>query len=427
MLISNSFAQQEKGIIGYDNWLNTWTDFKPNKKDYNQPTQILSGNISQNTKLTKSNIYLLLGDVFVTNNSTLTIEPGTIIFGDFKTKGSLTISRGCKIIAEGTKTDPIVFTSNKSDKKPGDWGGLFILGGAPTNLFGNKAAIDYGLRPSSFESISYGGDNADDSSGILKFVRIEYAGKKTREYGNFNGLTIAGIGLNTVLDNIMVSYCQGNSFNILGGDLVMTKMVSYRSNENDYEFNHGTQCNIVNSLAIRSPYVSSADGSRCLYVSSFDNLENVNSIKKSTYVNAENLTLVNVSDDLESDVKVGLVQEAIYIGEDAAFSIDKSVISGFNPAVILDDKIKINGPNLEKITFTRTYFNNCEGNIFREGYTNNDDLESWYGSRAFDNLYSKGPDYETFIESDNKSYPDFRLRVNKIIASNDLFDDDDDD
>jgi len=426
LLIGKTFAQQEKGIIGYNNWLNSWTEFKPNQNDYNEPNQILSGNISQDTKLSKSNTYLLLGDVFVTNNATLEIEPGTIILGDFKSKGSLIISKGSKIIAEGTQTDPIVFTSNKSDKKPGDWGGLFILGDAPTNLFGNKSAIDYGLRPSSLESISYGGDDRQSNSGVLKFVRIEYAGKKTKDYGNYNGLTLAGVGRKTTLYNVMVSYCEGNSFNILGGELILVKMVSYRASRNDYEFNYGTQSNLVNSLAIRSPYVSSSDGSRCLYVSSYDDIENVNSTKKSTSVNAENLTLLNVSDNLASDIEIGLVQEAIYIGKDASFTIDKSVISGFNPAVILDDKITIDNENLEKITFARTYFNNCKGNIFRKGYSNNDDLESWYGSRAFNNLYSKGPDIETFIEAENAKYPDFRLRVNKIIASNDLFDSEDD-
>lgn len=425
-LISNAFAQQEKGIIGYNNWLSSWTEFQPNQEEYNQPTEILSGNITEDTKLSKSNTYLLLGDVFLTNNATLLIEPGTVILGDFKTKGSLVVSRGSKIVAEGTKTDPIVFTSSNADKKPGDWGGIFILGDAPTNLFGNKAALDYGLRPSSFESISYGGENMLSNSGILKFVRIEYAGKKTKEYGNYNGLTLAGIGLKTIIDNVMVSYCQGNSFNILGGELILEKMVSFRSSQNDYKFNYGTQCNIFNSLAIRSPYVSSPDGSRCMYLSSFDNLEHVNAIKKSTLVTAENLSLINVSDDLRSDISIGLVQEAIFIGEDVAFKIDKSVISGFKPAVILDDKIILNSENLEKIVFTRTYFNNCKGNIFKQDSANNEDLESWYGSRAFNNLYSKGPDTETFIKAGNARYPDYRLRVNKIIASNDLFEDDDD-
>ena len=241
-----------------------------------------------------------------------------------------------------------------------------------------------------------------------------------------NGLTLAGVGNKTVVENVMVSYSEGNAINVLGGDLSMTQMVSYKNSKNDYEFNYGTQCKISNSLAVRDPYVSSPDGSRCLNVLSYDNKEDADPANSQTYVNAMNLTLVNVSNNLESDIKIGLVHEAIYIGNDAAFVIDKSVISGFNPAVILDDAIKMNEENLRRIEFVRTYFNNCKGNIFRKSFENNDDLESWYGSRAFNNLYSKGPDYETFIDSENKKYPDFRLKVNKIIASNDYDDDDDD-
>ena len=425
LVFGNIFAQQEKGINGYNNWLNSWTEFKPNQVEYREATQILSGDITENTTLTKRNTYLLLGDVFVTDNTILTIEPGTVIIGDFKTKGSLTISVGSKIIAEGTQTDPIIFTSSRSDKKQGDWGGLFILGDAPINTFGKVSSLNYGLRPSSTENISYGGSDVYSNSGVLKYVRVEFAGKKTKEFGNFSGITLAGVGLKTTIYNVMVSYCEGNSFNILGGEVILVKTVSYRSSKNDYDFNYGTQCNIVNSLAIRSPYISSADGSRCMYVNSYDQKENADTSKKETYVNAENLTLVNVSNDLEGDINVGLVQEAIYVGPDVSFAIHNSVISGFKPAVILDDRIAINDENLKKIKITQSYFNNCKGNIFRKGYTNNDDLESWYGSRAFDNVYSKGPDTETFIGYDNSKNPDFRLRINGIIASNELFDDED--
>lgn len=422
LVFGNMFAQQEKGITGYNNWLNSWTEFKPNQVEYGEATQILSGNITENTTLTKRNTYLLLGDVFVTDSITLTIEPGTVIIGDFKTSGSLTISRGSKIVAEGTQTDPIVFTSSRTDKKQGDWGGLFILGGAPINTFGNVSSLNYGLSPSSTENISYGGDDPYSNSGVLKYVRVEFAGKKTKDFGNFSGITLAGVGLKTTIYNVMVSYCEGNSFNILGGEVVLEKAVSFRSSKNDYKFNYGTQCNIANSLAIRSPYISSADGSRCLYVSSYDQKENADSTKKETHVNAENLTLVNVSNDLKGDINVGLVQEAIYIGPDVSFTIQQSVISGFKPAVIFDARIAINNENLNKIKFTQSFFNNCSGNIFRKGYTNNDDLESWYGSRAFDNVYSKAPDTETFIDYESSKHPDFRLRINKIIASNDLFD-----
>ena len=426
-MLSNCFAQQEKGIIGYNNWLNSWTEFKPIQVEHGQPSQILSGNISKDTKLLKKHTYLILGDVFVTNNATLSIEPGTIIIGDFETKGSLTISRGSKLIAKGTQTDPIVFTSSRSNKKQGDWGGLFILGDAPINTFGTESSLNCGLRSSSTESIGYGGQDTESDSGILKYLRIEFAGKRTKDYGYFNGLTLAGVGTKTIIENIMVTYCAGNSFNILGGSVILEKLVSFRASKNDYEFNHGTESQLINSIAIRSPYISSAEGSRCISVKSYTEKDDADSTKNTTFVNAENLTLVTLSDDLRTDIKLGLVKEAIYVGEDVSFTINKSVISGFYPAVILAEGVKLNTESLQRIQFTSTYFNNCKGNIFKEEYTNNDDLESWYGSRAYNNVYSKGPNSETFIDAENNKYPDFRLRINKIIASNDFIDFDDDD
>lgn len=418
-VVGNICAQQEKGVIGATNWLNSWTEFRPNNVEYGEPTQILSGTISKDTKLYKKDIYLLLGSVFVTDSTTLTIEPGTVILGDFKTNGSLTISKGSTIIADGLATDPIVFSSNKSVKKAGDWGGLFILGSAPINKFGNSSAINYGLNPTTFGHISYGGNNAKSNSGILKFVRIEFAGKRTKEFGYFSALTLAGVGNKTVIENVMVSYCEGNSFNVIGGEVNLNKLVSFRSSSNDYEFNYGTQCNIVNSLAIRSPYVSGADGSRCMYIASYDKKEEVDLTKKGTSVNAENLTLLNISDDLTYDIKVGLVKEALYIAKESSLKMTKSVISGFNPAVLLDSNIIVNNESLEKIKFSEMYFNNCKGNIFTEHNSNNADLENWYGNRAFFNVYSKGADSETFIDAKNSKRPDYRLRINKIIASND--------
>lgn len=417
IVCSNLHAQQEKGITGYTNWLNPWSEFKPSKVEYDKPSQILSGDITKDTKLYKTDIYLLLGDVFVTDSTTLTIEPGTIILGDFKTKGSLTISRGSKIIAQGTSTDPIIFTSSKSIKKPGDWGGIFILGDAPTNKFDGEASLNYGLIPSAAKNISYGGDNPDSYSGELNYVRIEFAGKRTKRYGYFNGLTLAGVGQETSINNVMVSYCEGNSFNILGGNVNLEKLVSYKSNIHDFEFNYGVQCRISNSLAIKSPYVSGAIASKTMNILAYDLQEEADFSKLHTVVNAENLTLMNLSNDLSYDIKVGLVNEAIFIGNHTSFSIDRSVISGFNPAVILDENITLNSENLEEIQFTRTYFNNCNGNIFKNGFSNNDDLENWYGSRVFDNVYSKGPDSETFIASANARRPDFRLRINKIVAT----------
>ncbi|MFD0988817.1 hypothetical protein ACFQ1R_01800 [Mariniflexile jejuense] len=419
LVIGHVNAQQEKGIIGSNNWLYNWTEFKPNQKQYDEPTQILTGNIDKDTKLSKRETYMLLGNVFVTNNATLTIEPGTVILGDYASKASLTISKGSKIIADGLETDPIIFTSNRGVKRSGDWGGLILLGDAPTNKFGNGSVASFydDLQQTAYTNTNYGGTNVESNSGILKFVRIEFAGKRVKNDDYFNGLLLACVGSKTIIENIMVSYSAGNSFEVWGGEVCLNKLVSFRSNSNDFKFNYGTQCKIDNSLAIRSPYISSSSAARCLQVASYNNKQEVDFSKKVTKVEAKNLTFLNDSENLKSDIEKGLVKEAVYVGQNAKLDINKSVISGFNPAVVLQSSIAINQENLEKIKFVNMYFNNCKGNIFVENDSNNEDLENWYGNTSFFNVYSKSNNAETFIDFSNEKRPDFRLRINKIIAS----------
>ncbi|NND89039.1 MAG: hypothetical protein HKM28_07330, partial [Flavobacteriaceae bacterium] len=270
----------------------------------------------------------------------------------------------------------------------------------------------------SMDMISYGGNDPQSDSGIFKFVRIEYAGKRTKKYGYFNGLTLAGIGSQTIIEDVMVTYCQGNSFYVLGGNTALSQLVSFRSMKNDFVFNYGAQSILTNSLAVKGPYFTSSGGASGIYLASYDSVEETDPAKKGTHLDARNVTLLTVSDDLDAAIEVGLVSEALYVKNDATFSFTKSVFSGFNPAVILDKKISINNETLNQMTFSNMYFNNCKGNIFTEDVPNNEDLENWYGNGIFQNVYSKGSDSETFIEVRDLSKPDFRLRINKIIASN---------
>jgi hypothetical protein len=413
-VVCNVNAQQEKGIIGSSNWLNNWTEFKPGKADYGEATQILAGNISVNTKLIKKEVYIIQGNVYVTDNAILTIEPGTVIIGDSESKGTLIITKGAQLMAEGLETDPIVFTSNKSLKKAGDWGGIVILGDAPINKFGTYSSVNYDLDPS---LTTYGGLNPASSSGVLKFVRIEYAGKKPRGSENFNAILLGGIGNKTILENIMVSYAAGDAFEVLGGEPVMTKMVSYKVSGIDFKFTLGTQAKIDNSLAVRSSYLTNSNGSRCLDVSSYVKKEEVDFTKKQTLVTATNLTLLNDSENIDADIKAGLVKEAVYVCENSSLVLRKSVISGFNTAVLLDSKIEINDKNLKKIRIEEMYLNFCKGNIFLDGSDNNEDLEGYYGNSVFFNLYSKTTNLETFNDFANPKRPDFRLALSKFTAS----------
>ncbi|AUS06169.1 hypothetical protein [Pseudotamlana carrageenivorans] len=421
-VFANVVAQQEKGIIGKDNWLNNWTDFQSNgQDDHVEPTQILTGNITEDKRLVKRHVYLLVGSIFVTNNAVLTIEPGTVIIGDYASKASLTIAKGASIVASGLETDPIIFTSNRRVKKSGDWGGVIILGDAATNKFGNGSVASFYTRldPANYAHTNFGGENPNSNSGLLKYVRIEYAGSRVKSGLNFNGLMLAGVGRETVLENVMVSNSGGNSVEIWGGNVVLNKFVSYKSTQTDYKFNYGVQGELINSLAVRSPYVSSSSGAKSLEVVAYSERQEVDFSKPSTVVKAQNITVLNSSKDLREDIRMGLVKEGVYVGEHASLDMNKSVISGFNPAVIFENKIQINQESLDKIKFTNMYFNNCNGNIFVENNANNEDLENWYGNHAFFNVYSKGHDAETFIEINNLRRPDYRLRINKIIASND--------
>lgn len=412
---TNVNAQQEKGIIGYTNWLDNWTEFKPHKSDSREANQILAGNIGVNTKLLKRNVYVLQGNVYVTNNAVLTIEPGTVIIGDSNTKGTLVITKGAQIMAEGQETDPIIFTSNNSMKKAGDWGGLVILGDAPINKFGSVGSYNLDLDPA---LTVYGGNNVASNSGILKYVRIEFAGKKVKGFDTFNALTVAGVGNKTILENVMVSYSGGDAFAFYGGDVNASQLVSYKSSNDDFKFTQGIQCRLFNSLAVRSSYLTSnKDGSRCIEVKAYEKKSETDFTKKSTLVTATNITMLNDSENIKADIQSGLIKEAVYVAENASFELKRSVVSGFNPAVLLDSKTEVNGANLKKIKFEEMFFNQCSGNIFTENIADNTDLESWYGNTIFGNVYSKTDNKETFVDVYNARRPDFRLQLGKITAS----------
>lgn len=412
-LISSFFLhaqQQTKGIIGTNNWMNNWTNFKPAANEYSEATNIIAGTIDKDTKLLKRNTYQLVGVVYVTNNATLTIEPGTVIRGDDKSCGTLVITNGCKIMAEGLETDPIVFTSNKekTERKPGDWGGIIILGKAPINTLGGLHTLPFDLEPLLNH---YGGPDAEDNSGILKFVRIEYAGRKLSALKELNGLSLAGVGRKTILNNIQISFSNDDSFECYGGDLNMNNLISYRTTDDDFDFTQGAQINISNSIAIRHPFSSDVSGSRCFEVDSYDKIQNTDMSKKLTHINASNITLVNLEENNQ-----GLVRESIYVRENTFFNLTNTIVSGFTPFALLEENIGNSDVNLSKITFKNVIVNNCNGGITSESSGTDPSIQNWYNKPEFGIGYTKMKNSELFTLPNIKGNPDFRANQNNTIA-----------
>lgn len=404
-------AQNSKGITGSQNWLSNWTNFKPKSKDYAKPTKILVGIIDKDLILTKKEVYLLMNVVYVTNNATVTIEPGTIIRGDYESCGTLVITKGAKLIANGNDVDPIIFTSNKEieDRKPGDWGGIILEGNAPLNTFGDRASLDFNL---SSDYASYGGTNPNDNSGILNYVRIEFAGRKLNSKKELNGLSLAGVGKGTRLSNIQVSFSNDDSFECYGGCPILSHIVSYRATDDDFDFTQGAQGFVNNALALRFSFSSDVSRSRCFEIDSYDKIETVDFQKPMTKVIAEDITLISYDSNTQ-----GLVKEAINIKNDSAFEMKNGIVSGFEEVLLLDDKL-LNNAAYKRISLQNILVNNCASYVTTEKKLATPEFENWWKQNVFEVGFSTLTLKELFLQFELKNTPDFRMKNSFTISSN---------
>ncbi len=199
----------------------------------NSSENILEGAITSNLKLEASKVYELRGGVSVKSGATLTIEAGTrIIAGDVGGVFSyLAIEQGAKIVAEGTASQPIVFTSNKSTPNPGDWGGLLIAGKAPINR-GTTATTEVA-------NLTYGGTDAADDSGVLKYVRLEYTGGKINDNAEYNGLSLYGVGNGTTLEYIQTFNGNDDGIEFFGGTVNLKYAVVTGAGDDSFDWTDG--------------------------------------------------------------------------------------------------------------------------------------------------------------------------------------------
>ena len=218
-------------------------------------TTTLTGNINTTTTLTSDKVWTLKGYVYVTDGAKLIIQPGTTIVSDVAEKGALCIERGSQIIAEGTQSKPIVFTSGRPEgqRTPGDWGGIVILGRAKTNR-SSEPTIEGGIgRP-------YGGTNDSDNSGVMRYVRIEYAGIAALPNSEINALTLGGVGNGTILENIQTIYANDDAFEFFGGNVNGKNLYAFATADDDFDFDFGYTGTITNGVAKRDPqFVDSGD------------------------------------------------------------------------------------------------------------------------------------------------------------------------
>lgn len=348
----------------------------------NAQLQIVSGHISTNTTWGNDKIYRLDGFVYVDSNATLTIQAGTIIRGIKGTKGSLIVTRGGKIIAEGTKLRPIVFTSDEQagNRTYGDWGGLIILGNAPINVAGGQAIIEGGVNNANGDG-QYGGPNADDNSGILKYIRIEYAGIPFSANNEINGLTLGGVGRGTVVENIMVAYSGDDAFEWFGGTVNAKNLIAYKNVDDDFDTDFGFQGNVQFGLVVRDKDVADQAGDSNGFESDNDNT-GTNQARPKTMANFSNITVVGPKQDAGTSIN-SKYNNALRIRRNSACSAFNSVFMGFPNGLYIEGDSSANNATTNQLVFKNNIIAGCATPLKKTAASF--DINAWYNTAGFGN------------------------------------------
>lgn len=289
--------------------------------------------------------YTLKGWVYVTDGAELTIEPGTVIKGDKSTKAALIVEPGGKLWAKGTSTAPIVFTSAQAagSRRPGDWGGLIVCGKAKNNQ--GTMTIEGGPRT------THGGDDDNDCSGALSYVRVEFAGYPFATDQEINGITLGSVGRGTQIDHVQVSYSNDDSYEWFGGSVDCRYLVAYHGWDDDFDTDNGFSGRVQFCYSERNPRLADQSVSN-----GFESDNCADAATKEPYTQCvfSNVTFVgpmvqdaafsNTSDYINggnynpnNGSRLGQFQSAMQVRRNSHLSCFNSVAVGFPVGIIVEN------------------------------------------------------------------------------------------
>jgi hypothetical protein len=197
----------------------------------------LSGVYTENITLDPNIEYVITGPVLIADGVTFTVPAGmTIKAQPVGVNAYIAVQQGARIIADGSAAAPIVFTSNAASPSSGDWGGIVLCGRAPINSTPNNSED---TATSEVGSLSYGGNIPTDNSGILEYVRIEYAGGAIDGNAELNGLSVYGVGSGTLIDYVQVFEGSDDGFEFFGGTVNANHLVVVNSEDDSIDWTEG--------------------------------------------------------------------------------------------------------------------------------------------------------------------------------------------
>lgn len=318
-----------------------------------KPVVTVTGEITANQNWTADNIYLLTGFVYVRSGATVTIAPGTVIKGDKLSKGTLIFEPGSKINAQGTATNPIIFTSNLAPglRNLGDWGGLVICGKAPHNL-ATGVTDPNGLpqvEGGPTTRVSAITPDAADNSGVLSYVRIEYAGVALSPNNEINGLSLYAVGSGTKIDHIQISFANDDSIEWFGGNVNMNYLIAYRGIDDDFDTDNGFSGNVQFGLGVRDLTIADQSGSKAFEsdnsgVGSFNQVPQTACVFSNftligpTAVTTSGSSLSTVINPSNASASANYVS-AMHIRRNSAKSVFNSIELGWPAGLLIDNAL----------------------------------------------------------------------------------------
>lgn len=344
------------GAFGTYDWTQGWSEFDPQNAVYPATTvTIPAGHVTSNQTWTSGNVYLLDGWVYIDNNVTLTIQPGTVIRGSKINQGALIIERGGKLIANGTESQPIVFTSNVApgSRTYGDWGGVIICGRSVTNQ--GTATIEGGVGS------VFGGNDINDNSGILRYVRIEFPGIAFSANNEINGLTMGAVGAGTTIDFVQVSYSGDDSFEWFGGTVNAKHLIALRGLDDDFDTDNGFVGKVQFAVSLRDPNIADISESNAF---ESDNNSAGGTVTPVTMPLFCNVSVFGPAVTTGTSIN-SLYRNGMHLRRNTACSIYNSVISGYQYGLNLDGLLTQTNANNNTLQIENVFLTGMVTNNFR--------------------------------------------------------------
>ena len=371
-------------------WTKGWAEWNPKQASYGVATETTtlndaSGikNITGTVTLDASKVYLLTSTCVVRSGGKLIIPAGTVIRGAAdltatpKLYALITVERGGMIEVNGTSTNPVVMTSNKAagSRDRGDWGGLVLCGKAVNNqgldvqLEGfNNVAVDNTLG-------KFGGTDDADNSGVVKYVRIEFAGLAFEPNKEVNSLTMGSVGSKTEIEGVQCSFGNDDAFEWFGGTVSCKKLISYKTTDDDFDTDFGYRGAVQFGIAVRDTAYFDLSWNATSGASTSETFESDNDAAGSgklplTSALFSNITCVGpvpldkTYNDLTATQK-GAFRRGARIRRNSRLNIVNSVFMGYRNFIMFDGDSVLTSSGVKSSTFSET------SNVLRNNFIAN--------------------------------------------------------